>query len=83
MVTASNLQRTVSDIIQSAGGPRAISNASEGQVTIDAVYKWPKIGIPDRHWPVVMPLARASAHEMLTANVLARAPSLEAERAAS
>jgi len=75
--------RTVSDIIQSAGGPAAIANASGGRITIDAVYKWAKIGIPDRHWPVVMPLAEASADEMLAANVLARSPVLEPERVAS
>ena len=35
-------------IIETAGGRDAIANATG--VTADAIYKWPKIGIPDRHW---------------------------------
>lgn len=69
--------RTVSDIIKDAGGAAAISDASSGKVTVEAIYKWPKIGIPDRHWPIVLPLANATADEMLAANVAARAPSLQ------
>lgn len=66
--------KTVRDIIKAAGGPVAIAQASDGSVTAEAVYKWPAIGIPDRHWPVIMPLAHASADEMLAANVAARSP---------
>ncbi|WP_398471532.1 carph-isopro domain-containing protein [Tardiphaga sp.] len=66
--------RTVSTIIKDAGGPLAIATASAGTVSVEAVYKWPKIGIPDRHWPTVMPLAAATAAEMLAANVAARSP---------
>ena len=35
-------------IIETAGGRDEIANATG--VTADAIYKWPKIGIPDRHW---------------------------------
>ena len=35
-------------IIETAGGRDTIANATG--VTADAIYKWPKIGIPDRHW---------------------------------
>lgn len=66
--------KTVRKIIEDAGGPAAIAAASDGTVKIDAIYKWPQIGIPDRHWPLVMPLAGASADEMLAANVAARSP---------
>lgn len=69
--------KTVRDIIKAAGGPAAIAEASEatdGRVSIEAVYKWPTIGIPDRHWPLIMPLAGATADEMLAANVAARSP---------
>jgi hypothetical protein len=64
--------RTVADIIKAAGGPRNISSKSGGEVSMEAVYKWSKIGIPDRHWPLVLPLAEATAEEMLAANVAAR-----------
>lgn len=74
------IHRSIAEIIHAAGGFARIAEASNGAVTIDAVYKWPKIGIPDRHWPVVIPLANSSAEEMLAANVAAR--SNEPERAA-
>jgi hypothetical protein len=70
--------RTVREIIEAAGGPIAIAAASEGSVTAEAVYKWPRIGIPDRHWTFILPLARATADEMLAANVAARADTAEA-----
>lgn len=66
--------RTISDIIRDAGGAIGIAAASDGNVTAEAVYKWSKIGIADRHWPLVMPLAGATADEMLAANVAARSP---------
>lgn len=64
--------RTVADIIRDAGGPSAIASKSEGSISIEAVYKWSKIGIPDRHWSVVLPMAHATAEEMLSANIAAR-----------
>lgn len=70
--------KTVSDIISAAGGAVAIAAASEGAVTPDAVYKWSRIGIPDRHWTFILPLAGATADEMLAANVAARAELAEA-----
>lgn len=68
------IMRTVSDIIKEAGGAVAIAAASNGEVSADAAYKWQKIGIPDRHWPIVMPLAGATAEEMLAANIAVRNP---------
>lgn len=70
--------RTVRDIIKAAGGPMAIAAASDGSVTAEAVYKWPHIGIPDRHWTFLLPLAGATPDEMLAANVAARAENAEA-----
>lgn len=64
--------RTIADIIKDAGGAVSIAEASRGRITAQAIYKWPKIGIPDRHWPIVLPLAKATAEEMLAANLLAR-----------
>jgi hypothetical protein len=69
--------KTVRDIIKAAGGPVAIASASEAtdsKISVEAVYKWPAIGIPDRHWPLIMPLANATADEMLAANIAARSP---------
>lgn len=67
--------RNIRQIINAAGGATAISKASDGTIKADAVYKWPHIGIPDRHWPIVMPLAGATADEMLAANVAVRTES--------
>lgn len=77
---------TVDQIITKAGGPAAIEEAIKEAVDADnlsrwAIYKWPKIGIPDRHWPTLMRLAGVSADELLTANQVARGHS--PERAAS
>lgn len=65
---------TIAVIIKRAGGAVAIASETKGELSADAVYKWPKIGIPDRHWPLVMRLSGASADEMLAANVAARSP---------
>lgn len=70
--------RTVAQIIQDAGGATAIADASNGVIKKDAVYKWPTIGIQDRHWPLLMSLTRVSADELFSANQAARQP----ERAA-
>lgn len=64
--------RTITEIIKDAGGAAVIAESSNDSITPDAVYKWQKIGIPDRHWPVVMPLAKATPEEMFKANIAAR-----------
>lgn len=64
--------RTVSEIIDAAGGPKAISEASGGKVKPDAVYKWPSIGIQDRHWPILIERANATPEELFAANLSAR-----------
>jgi len=71
--------RTIADIITAAGGARRISEASgpvdasgKRPLTYDAVYKWSKIGIPDRHWPLLMSLAETSPDELYVANLAAR-----------
>lgn len=63
---------TIPEIIDRAGGAITIAKESDSGISADAVYKWPKIGIPDRHWPLVMRLSGVSADEMLAANVEAR-----------
>jgi hypothetical protein len=71
--------RTIEEIITAAGGARAISEASgpaddagKRPLTYDAVYKWSKIGVPDRHWPLLISMAKASPDELFEANKLAR-----------
>jgi len=64
--------RNIADIIKAAGGAKAIHEASNGAITRDAVYKWPSIGIPDRHWVLLMSLTETSAEELHLANRLAR-----------
>jgi len=71
--------RNIKTIIEAAGGARAISEASgpadkagKRPLTYDAVYKWSKIGIPDRHWPLVISLANSSPDELYAANLATR-----------
>jgi hypothetical protein len=73
------VMRNIETIIKDAGGARKISEASgpadeagKRPLTYDAVYKWSKIGIPDRHWPLVMSLIETSAEELHGANCAAR-----------
>lgn len=69
----------IPDIIKRAGGAAAIEAASGGEVTAAAAYKWQKIGIPDRHWPLIMRLTGVTADELLQANIDARHPSSPVE----
>lgn len=64
--------RSIEQIILAAGGPSAISEALDGKVTPGAVIKWLNIGIPDRHWIGIIPLANSSAEELMVANLHAR-----------
>lgn len=71
--------RTIDQIIKDAGGARAISEASgpvddagKRPISYDAVYKWSKIGIPDRHWSLVMSLTETTADELFQANLSTR-----------
>lgn len=64
--------RTIAEIIKAAGGPGAIADASAGTVKKDAVYKWPTIGIQDRHWHLLMGLTEVTAEELFQANLAVR-----------
>jgi hypothetical protein len=70
--------KSIPEIIKAAGGAKAIHEASNGAVTRDAVYKWPSIGIPDRHWVLLMSLTETSAEELHLANRLARSTAEDA-----
>ncbi|NSX92676.1 carph-isopro domain-containing protein [Agrobacterium tumefaciens] len=66
---------TVSEIISKAGGPRAIADASlstHEPFSKDAVYKWVKGGIPDRHWPIIISLTGLNVSEIYEANLAVR-----------
>lgn len=70
--------RTISEIIKAAGGARGISEATEGAVKVDAIYKWQTIGVPDRHWPILIQLGGSSPDELFEANRIARSASEQA-----
>lgn len=72
MSEAETDKKTVRGIIKDAGGPAAVVAACAQELTVDAVYKWHSNGIPDRYWPFILPLAKASAEEMFEANEMAR-----------
>ncbi|NSL23474.1 hypothetical protein G6M40_01885 [Agrobacterium tumefaciens] len=66
---------TVAEIISKAGGPRAIADASRlssESFSKDAVYKWVKGGIPDRHWPIIISLTGLEVSEIYEANIAVR-----------
>lgn len=65
-------KHSVTEIIELAGGAAVIAGASRGRIKKDAVYKWPNIGIPDRHWPIIIRLADVSPDELYFANCKAR-----------
>ena len=68
--------RDLKKIIRDAGGPKAISGASQETdwpIASKSVYDWPQIGVPDRHWPILIELARATLSELFEANRKARA----------
>lgn len=61
---------TISELITLAGGADAISIASRRAhkpVSVDAVHKWRRNGIPDGHWPIFI-AAGASAQVLFEAN---------------
>lgn len=70
----------VSDIIDEAGVERIIA-ASRHKLSRWALYKWPRIGIPEKHWPLVIELTGRSPNELHDANERARA--MAATRAAA
>lgn len=66
---------TIAEIIDRAGGPKAIADASRltaDPFSKDAVYKWGKGGIPDRHWPIIIALTRLDVAAIYSANLAAR-----------
>ncbi|MEC9345520.1 MAG: hypothetical protein VYB54_04785 [Pseudomonadota bacterium] len=61
----------IPDIIRAAGGAEAV--AVEAGVTVHAVQKWARKGVPDWHWPTLMKLSGVSLEQMFGANQQIRA----------
>jgi hypothetical protein len=64
-------RRSIKQLTEAAGGASKI--ASELNLSPDAIYKWQESGVPDRHWPALIPMANSTPDEMLAANIAARA----------
>ncbi|QDP57347.1 MAG: hypothetical protein Unbinned3696contig1008_25 [Prokaryotic dsDNA virus sp.] len=82
---------TVTDILTAAGGPEIIAkrlprkvSKSGGKVDrVSTVYKWKKLGIPERHWPLLMKLSEEITLERLfEANRHARGEKMPRKRKA-
>ncbi|MBZ7923130.1 hypothetical protein LAC81_15165 [Ensifer adhaerens] len=66
---------SIRQIIKDAGGAEVIASTIVrlgGDISKDAVYKWTKTGIPDRHWPVIIALTEHGPAELYEANCAAR-----------
>lgn len=63
---------TIAQIIEMAGGAVAVAAASDGAFKKDAVYKWPTIGVPDRHWHILTERAGVTPDQIYAANLAAR-----------
>lgn len=60
--------RTINEIIEAAGGPSAIVNATDGKIDSSTVRRWRMSGIPDLRWPLFIELANSSPEELYAAN---------------
>lgn len=71
---------SISEIIRSAGGARAIVSAMAADgtdMTVWAVYRWSRHGIPDTHWRIIMRLAPGVTESVIYhANEALRRPPL-------
>lgn len=74
---------TVDEIIKKAGdgnsfasGAKAIADKiasrDEGDIKPETIYKWTKIGVPDRYWSAIIELTQVSPGALYEANVSAR-----------
>ena len=79
--------RTVKAIIEDAGGPGKIASAigkrGSPAVSVKGVYNWKRIGIPEKHWPLMERLCEASAEELHKANRRLRAAVRPSQAAAA
>jgi hypothetical protein len=69
-------EQSIREIIEAAGGFSSVASAITAhgkELTPDAVYKWVRNGVPDKHWSVIFGLANVDATTMFAANERARA----------
>jgi hypothetical protein len=59
---------THDEVIRALGGPRAVARAVG--VDVSAPYRWPERGIPLRHWPAIIEMARERGVNGVTADSL-------------
>jgi hypothetical protein len=59
---------TIPQIIEAAGGPKGIADASNGDVNAWAPYKWKTNGIPQKHFDLIARLANVSIEHIHRAN---------------
>lgn len=63
---------TVSDLIKRRGGPEALEELSRSTakpVSISAVHKWRKNGIPEDHWGLFLDLEGVTPEVIYQANL--------------
>jgi hypothetical protein len=77
----------VRSLIKSCGGPAKVADATRETaypVTVEAVFKWYRNGIPEDHWPVVMALGGCTLEQIYSANrvVEQQSPARKAKREA-
>lgn len=56
------------------------SKKTDFPIEVDAVYKWPRNGIPDHHWPVMIKLTGTSVDALYAANQALRRSKLKGTR---
>lgn len=64
----------VRSLIKSCGGPAKVADTTQETpypVTVEAVFKWYRNGIPEDHWPVVMALGGCTLEQIYNANRVA------------
>jgi hypothetical protein len=81
---------TITDIIAAAGGAEVIAaklpkkvNKRTGEKVdrASAVYKWKKLGIPERHWPLLLKLSdEITVDALFAANRRARGEKIPRKR---
>jgi len=52
---------SISEIIEAAGGIEVVADKIDK--TTSAIRKWSQIGIPDRHWPVLIEMGQQKFDE--------------------
>lgn len=74
-IDAMTKKLSVADIVELAGGRRAVSTASRKtphEVTYQAVLYWESHGIHPRHWPLLMQLTGLTVDEIFSASELTK-----------